>query len=68
MSEDDVLLQVKFVGEGAIDYGGPRREFFRLLALNARDTFFIGDSNRKFFDTNVSAVQVIIMSMSVCTV
>lgn len=28
-----LFIQVTFVGEGAIDHGGPRREFFRLLAL-----------------------------------
>ena len=29
-----------------------------LPSMSARDTFFIGDSDRKIFDTNVSAVQV----------
>lgn len=28
-----LFIQVTFVGEGAIDHGGPRREFFGLLAL-----------------------------------
>ena len=29
-----------FVGEGAVDYGGPKKEFFRLLALEAAESFF----------------------------
>ena len=32
--------QVCFVGEGAIDAGGPRREFFRLLAHQASDSSY----------------------------
>ena len=52
------MFQVKFVGEGGIDYGGPRREFFRLLALTAKETLFIGTGDQKFFNTNVSAIQV----------
>ena len=46
------------VGEGGIDYGGPRREFFRLLGNNARDNFFQGQQTFKFFSLNVSALQV----------
>ena len=48
------VFKVRFVGEGAVDQGGPRREFFRLLAINARDVFLQG----KFFATNVPAIQV----------
>ena len=32
-----VYQQVNSIGEEAIDYGGPRREFFRLLAINFRN-------------------------------
>ena len=56
------------VGEGAIDYGGPRREFFRLLALNAKDTLFMGASDRKFFGNNVSATQVTNLVLLVCSI
>ena len=48
------FFKVRFVGEGAVDQGGPRREFSQLLAINSRDVFLQG----KFFATNVSAVQV----------
>lgn len=51
--------KVRFVGEGAVDYGGPRREFFRLLGTEAQRTFFVGSHAYKFFDSNVSAIQVI---------
>ena len=51
------LLQVSFVGEGAIDCGGPRREFFRLVALEAKDRFFTGGL-KKFFLCDMMAIQV----------
>ena len=50
--------QVRFVGEGAVDHGGPRREFFRLLAINAKERMFMGPPTRKFFATDVAAIQV----------
>ena len=55
-----ITIQVRFVGEGAVDYGGPRREFFRLLASAAQQTFLVGSHDYKFFGSNVSAIQVII--------
>ena len=51
--------QVTFVGEGAIDDGGPRLEFFRLLADAAAQNYFKGvRGGHRFFDTNITAVQV----------
>ena len=47
-----------FVGEGAIDHGGPRRELFRLFALKASDQYFIGNDGNKFFCNDVIALQV----------
>ena len=52
------VFQVNFVGEGAIDHGGPRREFFRLLALKSSEEFFQGRAGCKFFVNNVVALQV----------
>lgn len=53
------LLKVTFVGEGAIDSGGPRREFFRLLGIMCADSaYFHGLENCKFFASNVPAVKV----------
>lgn len=52
-----MCLQVTFVGEGAIDSGGPRREFFRLLAVEGANRFFVGHRS-KFFASNVTAFQV----------
>lgn len=54
------ILQINFAGEGGIDQGGPRREFFRLLGIGLKDTFFRGTDNRKFFAQDVSAIQVCI--------
>ena len=41
-----------------MDYGGPRREFFRLLASEAAESFFIGNDFMKFFSMNATALQV----------
>ena len=51
-------MQVSFVGEWAVDTGGPRREFFRLVALEAKEKFFIGRSFQKFFLCDILAIQV----------
>ena len=54
-----IYLQVTFVDEGAIDAGGPRREFFRLLALEASESsYFCGQDDDKFFSCDVPAVRV----------
>ena len=54
-----VCMQVTFVGEGAVDHGGPKREFFRLFAKEASQTYFKGSSEKcRFFVNNVTAVQV----------
>ena len=50
--------QVRFTGEGAVDHGGPKREFFRLLAYKAKDLLLRGKDLSMFFSPNVSAVQV----------
>ena len=52
------MLKVNFIGESAIDCGGPRREFFRLLALKSSEGFFQGRSGCKVFVNNVVALQV----------
>ena len=50
--------QITFVGEGAVDLGGPRREFFRLLACEAAESpYFCGGILGKFFACNVPAVK-----------
>ncbi len=53
-----ILLQVNFVFEGAIDSGGPRREFFRLFSMVASEKFLIGETNQKFFCVDICALQV----------
>lgn len=47
-----------FVGEGAVYYGGPRREFFRMLASETADSFFCGNDIMKFFCMNATSLQV----------
>ncbi|KAL5475336.1 hypothetical protein EMCRGX_G025133 [Ephydatia muelleri] len=54
--KDDIMsYQVTFFGESSIDDGGPRREFFRLLVLQAGESLLRGD-NIKFFSLNVPAL------------
>ena len=53
------------MGEGALDYGGPRREFFRLLSHAARGAYFQGLDDCKFFMANVSAIQVVVSMLIV---
>ena len=33
--------------EGTIDHGGPRREFFRILAMNLAEQYFWGPTDNK---------------------
>ena len=57
---------MNFVGEGSIDHGGPKREFFRLLAEQAC-TYFRGDDRQpKFLRNNILAVQVIASYIAIC--
>ena len=49
------------MGEGAVDCGGPRREFFRLFAIRAQQKYFVGIPDQKFFACDVSALQVILL-------
>ena len=56
-----ICFQVNFVGEGSVDTGGPRREFFRLLAGETqKSTYFhsSSDSAGTFFSLNTSGFQV----------
>lgn len=51
-------IQVCFVGEAAIDTGGPSREFFRLLATGVEAEYCRCGENGCFLNKNVSALQV----------
>ena len=35
-------VEVNFIGEAARDYGGPRKEFFRLMLIEIKENFFDG--------------------------
>ena len=53
------IFQVTFVGEGAIDHGGPTREFFRIFAEQACSIYFRGEEGQpKFFRNDILGVQV----------
>lgn len=47
-----------FVGEGGIDYGGPKREFFRLFIKELGNSDLILGGKNKFFSSNIQALQV----------
>lgn len=42
-----------------MDYGGPKREFFRLLIEKIAQSEYMHGGVLKFFTANVSAIQVI---------
>jgi hypothetical protein len=50
-------LKVTFVGEFAIDHGGPLRDFFRLFSLRCSEIYLRGGARGKYFDGNAAAVQ-----------
>ena len=51
------MLKVQFIGEEAIDYGGPRREFFNLLIREIfKSSLFVGFPNQIIPAHNVEAV------------
>lgn len=56
---EDVGINIEFVGEPAIDGGGPLREYFRLLwlALNQNLALFEGRENARVLAHNISAIQ-----------
>ena len=47
-----------FVGEGGIDQGGPKQEFFRILSNEAVDRYLIGSNDHKFFISDISSLMV----------
>ena len=49
-----------FIGEPAVDTGGPSREFWRLLMLEVNNTFCVGGDEAKVFVRDVPAIQVAI--------
>ena len=68
------MLRILFISTqlhflvNSVDAGGPRREFFRLLVHQAADTLLRGE-NVKFFSTNVPAIVVcsIVLSITKCS-
>lgn len=51
--------QVNFVGEEAVDYGGPRREFWELVVTKGVEEYCVsGGESGAIFQTNSVALQV----------
>lgn len=57
---DESQIRVAFLGESAVDTGGPRREFFMLLmgAIANNGSILDGPPNRRLLRHNVLALQV----------
>lgn len=51
-------VQVNFIGEEAIDQGGPKREFWRLLAIDIMTKLCIGSDHRLTLEHNVAGLEV----------
>ena len=52
------LIKIQFVGEPAVDQGGPRNEFFSLIHNEVSNSgMFIGKENRKCFNHDILALQ-----------
>ena len=57
-SFDENMLKVHFIGEGAVDEGGPRREFFHLLIqeILSKSGFFDGFPERVILLYDVTGI------------
>lgn len=52
------LIKVQFIGEPAVDQGGPRNEFFSLLHREiASSSLFVGEPESKCFNHNIIALE-----------
>ena len=59
-------VQIDFVGECAEDGGGPRREFWTLLARDAASTMFTGFHHRLVPIHDVVGLQVCVTAVFCC--
>lgn len=59
-------IQIEFVGECAEDGGGPRREFWTLLAREVASTMFTGFDYRLAPIHDVVGLQVCVTSVFSC--
>ena len=48
-----LCVQVKFIGEEAVDQGGPKREYWRLLAIDIVTKLCIGSDDRLTLEHDV---------------
>ena len=50
---------MQFIGEDALDQGGPRREFWRLLRDEIKAKMCAGDNDRLSLEHDIVGLQVI---------
>ena len=53
-----LCVQVQFIGEEALDQGGPKREYWRLLAIDIMAKLCTGSDQRLTFEHDVLGLQV----------
>lgn len=53
-----ISLKVSFVGEEAVDTGGPSREFWRILMYTIVGNYCCGDEGKRVFTQNTNALRV----------
>ena len=58
---------MKFLGEEAIDEGGPKHEFWRLLATDIKSKMCIGGEDQLTLEHDVLGLQVKMCIIHVCT-
>ena len=53
-----LCVQVQFIGEEALDQGGPKKEYWRLLAIDIMTKLCTGSDQRLTFEHDVLGLQV----------
>ena len=59
-------LQVKFVDEEGIDEGGPKREFWQLLAMDIQAGVCVGSGYRLTLEHDILGLQVSYNNYACC--
>ena len=58
LTHNGLCYQVQFLGEAGQDGGGPRREFWALLAKDIKSSLFEGEGSRCFLRHDSVSLQV----------
>ena len=53
-----LFIKVSFVGEEAVDTGGPSREYWRIIMHDIKQKYCHGQDGKLVFNRNILALQV----------